>query len=258
MMGIEMNQKEELIRKRIIDLASKSFQNNMFTFTNFLSESELSDFHQMKDKLNVSVYQIFGGYELAERAMIRFGSIEELGYEEKFPIACIKIEPLIEKFADSFSHRDFLGAVMNLGIERDQIGDIVIEGKSAYLFTIEKMSSFICQNLDQVKHTHMKCAIVEEVLTSNGRQTKLEEVSVSSERIDAVVAKIYHISRNESINLFRTQKVFINGKTIENNSYLLREEDNISVRGFGKFIYKKVVYISKKGKLNIQIERFIS
>jgi RNA-binding protein YlmH len=252
-----MNQKEELKKKRIIDLASKSFRNNMFIFTNFLSESELSDFYQMQDKLNGSTYQIFGGYELAERAIIRFGSIEDLGFEEKFPIVCIKVEPLIEKFADLFSHRDFLGAVMNLGIERDQIGDIVIEGKSAYIFTIEKMGNFICQNLDQVKHTHVKCTIVKEILTSNGIQTKLEEVSVSSERVDAVIARIYHISRNESINLFRTQKVFVNGKTMENNSYFLREEDKVSVRGFGKFIYKKVIYTSKKGKLSIQIERFI-
>lgn len=61
---------------------------------------------------------LYGGREEAERKILRFGSEAELGYEQPFPICCIRIRPLSAKFADKLSHRDYLGALMNLGIER--------------------------------------------------------------------------------------------------------------------------------------------
>ena len=66
--------------------------------------------------------------------MVRFGSERMFGYEEPFPISVLRIEPLINKFAEELGHRDYLGAVMNLGMERDVIGDILIRDKSAYMF----------------------------------------------------------------------------------------------------------------------------
>lgn len=68
---------------------------------------------------------LYGGREEAERKILRFGSEAELGYEQPFPICCIRIRPLSAKFADKLSHRDYLGALMNLGIERSTIGDIL-------------------------------------------------------------------------------------------------------------------------------------
>ena len=90
-----------------------------------------------------------------------FGNPEELGYEEPFPIVCIGIEPLIEKFGENLNHRDYLGALMNLGIERENLGDIFIKGKTGYVFCLERIADFIMENLTQVRHTHVKLRILE-------------------------------------------------------------------------------------------------
>ena len=124
--------------------------------------AELNAFYEMRKEISYVPYSEFGGTENCERLMIRFGSEELFGYEEPFPIRCILAEPLIEKFADSFTHRDFLGAIMNLGIEREVVGDIAIKGKKAYIFCTEKIAEYIAENLVQVKHTSMRCTVLEE------------------------------------------------------------------------------------------------
>ena len=183
---------------------------------------------------------------------MRFGSEAELGYEEPFAVTCIHIAPLMEKFADDFSHRDFLGALMNLGIERSTLGDIRVGHREAYLFCLESIAPFICDNLDQVKHTHVKCRIVTELKELPQEEPEAVTVQVASERIDAVIAKVYNKSRNDVLELFRTGKVYVSGRLCESNSRMLKEQDIVNVRGFGKFEYLGVKNETRKGKLSIQ------
>ena len=114
------------LRNRLHDLAEKTFNQGIFTFTGFLGLSEQDVFWQEEGRLSYAGYCLEGGYETADRVVVRFGNQEELGYETPFPIVCIHIEPLARKFADELSHRDFLGALMNLGIERSTVGDIKV------------------------------------------------------------------------------------------------------------------------------------
>ena len=133
------------LKNRFRDLADKSFRQGIYTFTGFLGLSSQELFWQEETGLKYAGYRLNGGYEGAERVLIRFGSGEDLGYETEFPIACIRIAPLARKFADELSHRDFLGALMNLGIERCKLGDIMIDGEKA-LFSADvgKQSYFPC------------------------------------------------------------------------------------------------------------------
>ena len=121
------------LRNRFRDLAEKSFQQGIFTFTGFLGLSEQDIFWQEEGKLSHAGYRLEGGCQAADRVVARFGSPEELGYEVPFPIVCVHIRPLAQKFADDLSHRDFLGALMNLGIERSTIGDIKVGEREAYM-----------------------------------------------------------------------------------------------------------------------------
>ena len=78
-------------------------------------------------------------------------------------------------------------------------------------------------------------------------------MSVSSELIDGVIAKLYQMSRSTSIEHFRLKKVFVNGRLCENNSAILKADDVITVRGYGKFIYRGVSYTNKKGSIKKRI-----
>lgn len=248
-----MEKEDLLLQKRFTELANRSYTQNIFTFTEFLSLPELDLFYQNEPQLKFAGVTVFGGTEESERKIIRFGNPEELGYEEPFPIVCIGIEPLIEKFGENLNHRDYLGALMNLGIERENLGDIFIKGKKGYVFCLERIADYIMDNLSQVRHTHVKLRILDS--EEEFVQKEIEEVAVlsASERIDGVIAKVYNLSRSQSVEFFRAKKIYVNSRLCENNSYQLKVGDVISVRGYGKFVYNGVEYQTKKGKLSVKV-----
>lgn len=250
-------QEDILLKSRFQDLAGNAYEHNQYTFTGFLNAMEISTFMACTKDFSYVPYTLYGGYEGSERQVVRFGSEEMLGYEMPFPICCILIEPLIKKFADEFSHRDFLGALMNLGIERSMIGDIVVSNQSGYVFCLEKMAPFIMEQVDKVKHTHMKCSQVEELPKEIFHTFEELSVIVASERIDAVLSKVLKMSRSQSLNLFQEKKIFVNARLCENNNVIVKAGDIISVRGFGKLVYEGLRYQTKKDKLCVQLKRYL-
>lgn len=155
-----MNQ-ENIIKGRLIDLAERAYQQNIYTYSSFLSVAELSLLEDIHNDISYIHYECFGGNELCERQIVGFGSEEDFGYPGHFPIAVIKVTPLLEKFSDSLNHRDFLGALMHLGLERDTLGDIFIKEKTAYIFCLNNIADYICKELTKVKHTNVRCELTD-------------------------------------------------------------------------------------------------
>ena len=241
------------LKNRLHDLADKSYQQGCYTFTGFLGLSEQDVFWQVEPGLRYAGYSLNGGFETAERVLIRFGNPAELGYEVEFPMVCIQIRPLAMKFADELSHRDFLGALMSLGIERSTIGDIKAGEKQACLFCLDSVADFICENLDQVKHTRVKCSVTENAEDIPQEEPEIISVQVPSLRVDAVLARVCHLSRERSLELFRAGKVYVNGRLCENNARQLKSGETVNARGYGKFILTGEPRETKKGKLALEI-----
>lgn len=245
------NEKElQQLKNRFRDLAEKSFRQGIYTFTGFLGLGDQDVFWQEEAKLRYAGYVANGGFDGADRVMIRFGNPQELGYEMPFPIVCVHVRPLAQKFAEELSHRDFLGALMNLGIERSTIGDIKVGAKQAYLFCVDSIAEFICDNLAQVRHTHVKCTVTKEFGDMPQEDPLFMDVQVSSLRVDAVLAKVYNMSREKSLELFRTGKVYVDGRLCENNSRLLKIGETVNARGYGKFTLTGEPRETRKGKLS--------
>lgn len=250
-------QENELIKKRLFELAKKSYDCGYFLFTDFLGLAEQALFSEIKREISGIKYTCFGGAEGAERVMIRFGDEGELGYSESFPIVCIRVEPRAMKFADKLTHRDFLGAILNLGIDRCVVGDIVIKDNVGYVFAKEDMADFIISELSRVKHTDVKLSIAGELPEGELYTTERRKIQAVGERIDAVVAKVFSLSREESLGYFRRRLVFVDGRQMENNSYVPKNGEKISVRGLGRMIYRGYESTSKKGKLNIEVDVYV-
>ena len=96
--------------------------------------------------------RLFGGYEHAERQIAAFLP-DALSYNYDFPVVSLKIRPLQKKFAEDLSHRDYLGALLNLGVDRSKIGDILVGEKEAIFFCEEGIAPFLQQELTRVRHT---------------------------------------------------------------------------------------------------------
>lgn len=252
-----MNREDELLIKRINELAAKCYGSSRFIFTDFLNPSEISLILNNERDINYVEHKFYGGTEQCERQMLRFGSADMLGYEEEFPISCVVAEPMAKKFADELGHRDFLGSLMNLGIDRSTIGDIFIKEKTGYIFCVDRIAEYIAENLEKIKHTNVKCRVEKGNIDAIQPELKPVETVVSSERIDAIIAKVYGMSRSQGIEYFRQKKIFVNGRVMENNSYVLKEKDIVSVRGFGKFIFDGLMRETKKGRMRVRMRVYI-
>lgn len=244
------------IEKRILELANRSYNENRYTFTDFLNISEMSSYYKLKDvnhELGFVSSSAFGGMEGCERQIIRFGDENLCGYEEVFPIVLLRVKPSAAKFADKLTHRDFLGSVIGLGLEREKLGDIFIKDNIGYIFVLDMVADYIVSNLSFVKHTKVKvevCSVVPEELSINLLE---QHLIVSSNRCDAIVAKIYNLSRESSLNLFRESKVYINGLVTTDNAKSLKTGDVVSIRGYGKFKFMSEGGITKKNRLYVNV-----
>ncbi len=235
-----------VFEKHMLDLASRSFERNYNTYSEFLNLDEISTLYSLKLPVKFSLY---GGYEGAERCVALFGD----GEKAEYPISCIKLSPVSRKFADRLTHRDFLGAVMNLGINRNTLGDIVIKDNVGYLFCLESISEYIIRNLTRIKHTTVKCEPEDGSIDFTPPEPEALEFTVPSLRTDALCAAVYKLSRNGISELFREKKVFINSRLCEKESALLKEGDTVSVRGRGRFVFKNELRQTKKGRLAVRV-----
>lgn len=246
-----MNEEEQL-KKRFADLADKAYSRDICTFTNFLGLLELNTYYNIEKELSYVDRSLFGGNNFCERQIVRFGNIETA-----FPIDCIHITPVLKKFSDELSHRDFLGALINLGIKRETLGDIIIMDNEAFVFCLNKISEFIVENLTRVKHTVVKCNITDTIPENAFNRIKVKEFNVASLRLDAIIGEVYNLSRSQSQNLIREKRVFVNGRITENNSYNVKPEDKITVRGIGKFIFGDTIHTTKKGRFFVDAHIFV-
>ena len=246
---------EHIFRARIEELARTAAERNCYIFTDFLNPAEQSFVLSAERYLPVPV-TCSGGWARAERVMARFGPAEEAEYEMPFPIALLRISPLNARFSDTLSHRDFLGAVMNLGIDRRFTGDILTDGTEGWLFAAEHMAPFIAENLTRVRHTVVSVSRADALpkgLVSEPEQMILITPSL---RLDAVIAKAYHLSRRETDGLLAAEKIFVNSRLQKKGTCILREGDLVSVRGHGRIRYLHESGNTRKGNLRITVERY--
>ena len=263
---------KDFLAGRVRDLAARAYMNGFVTHTDFLSVSELACFYQILASEGVpsnvheylgARFVTYGGIADAERRMICFlpDYLDEESFEmsekaENSVLKCVHITPLNNKFADDLNHRDYLGSIMNLGIERDQIGDIFAGDKEAYIFATPDIAEMMVKELIRIRHTSVKCEIVNAEKCNIEPQFEEIQGSVASERIDAILAFVYHLSRSEAQKLIESESVFIDGRTAYSGGYDLKAGSRVSVRGHGKFIYQGTTNTTRKGRLFVSIKVF--
>lgn len=248
---------EQILKGRLTDLAKRAYSQNIYTYSNFLSPAELALFEDIRNEVSYIHCEAYGGNELCERQIIGFGSEEELGYLGEFPIRVVMVSPLLAKFSDDLNHRDFLGALMHLGIERDTLGDILIKDNTAYIFCLNRIADYICDELTKVKHTNVKCEITATDIPALTPTLVDLVFPVASLRLDGIIASLLKCSRKEALSFFEEKRVTLNGRVIGRNSITLKDGDVFSVRGHGKFIFDHAGGNTRKGKIYIHIRKYV-
>ena len=260
-----MQKEEQLLERRLIELSRLAYHRDCITYSDFLNLNELNILHTLPKDSLYTKYVTFGGYESAERQMaaflpdalsLRTEEHDTAGlFAQEFSV--LKITPLQSKFSEDLSHRDYLGALLNLGIERGKVGDIMVGEKQAFVFVKSQLEDFLTEELVRIRHTSVLSTPVE--LREFHYTPRVEEQrgTVASVRLDSLLTVAFGSSRSKLSGLIEGGKVFVNGRLITSNGYQPKEEDVISVRGMGKFKYKGILSVTKKNRIYIRIDKYI-
>ncbi|EHI99592.1 RNA-binding S4 domain protein [Clostridium sp. DL-VIII] len=191
-----------------------------------------------------------GLFEDAERRMVSFNNT----YESPFPMKLIKIQNT-SKFT-SLTHRDFLGGILSLGIERSKIGDLLVDKDACYIPVHEDIEEFILYNINRISKVVCKAEVIDSLELIPKHSFEEEIILVSSLRIDGVVSKITRLSRAKAQAMIEQGQVLIDYIKIKDKSYELKGEERITIRGFGKFILGNSIGNSKSGRIKIIIKKY--
>lgn len=229
-------------------LAERSKQRSIYVYTDFLEETD------QRSVFTIDKHAfLWGGADFCTRKMARFGTPDEVGYDEEFPIAILQIKLLGGKFATVVTHRDVLGAMMNLGVAREKIGDI-FAGSTSYVVVADALAEYFCQNLCQVGKNRVEVSLTSSLPNELAPKTEEKRISSESDRVDAIVARVYNMSRGTAQETIDNELVKINGEICTKPMRSLRTNDTVSVRGYGKFRFCGADGQSKKGKTYFVIQ----
>ncbi|MGL5540788.1 MAG: RNA-binding protein [Erysipelotrichaceae bacterium] len=176
-------------------------------------------------------------------------------YEEALSYPIVLLKATYNPKYQSLSHRDLLGALMGLGIERDSFGDLIVQEDCLYVWVHTSVRAYVEQNLTQIGRVQVQFAESEDQVD---KIHDLEEYTkiVATLRLDAIVAALTSLSREKAKMLIKNGLVKLNYATIEDVSKLCNNNSDISIRGYGRFIYRGVVTTTKKDNVVISVAKY--
>ncbi len=246
------SQADKVLAAHISDLAERSCRDCTVYATKFLDERQSYLAQKLLSGRADCNVRFWGGYEEAQRRLCCIAPEWLEITDELVPIHCVTFK---FRESDTLSHRDFLGAFMSCGIQRETIGDIVIGKGKAQAFATEAAAALI-KDITKIGRCGIKSSDDEGFCMSVERNFREIGGTVSSLRIDSVAALAVRESREKTVGLIRQGKVLLNYSEAAFPSLSVSEGDIITVRGYGKFRMKTVTGLSKKGRLHIIIEQY--
>lgn len=246
-----LNEEERYLSAHIEDLQRLSVKSGVPRFSAFLNEREAV----VADNSVKGAPCFYGGYDGAARVICGF--VESTYAEGLSPSDIFPIAPLTFLFrkSDALSHRDFLGAILSLGIKRELVGDILTAEGYAVVFVHETAAELV-RALDKIGRVGASC---EDGITRPlpAQQTKRIDTTVSSLRLDCIVSAAANTSREKSASLIKSGMVNADFSPCLNVSAEVRENTVISVRGSGRYRLSEVGGETKKGRIRVIIEKYL-
>ncbi len=199
-------------------------------------------------------WELKGGLEQAEYRIFCFNPQEQ--DSEDFPLRVLTVKPI--KGDCSWTHRDVLGAVLGAGIKRDRVGDILLHSWGVQIVCLKEAAAILEWQLDSISRDPVAVEVQGiEALIRTKAEEALVTVFISAQRLDALVAAVWNLSRSDAQELVRSEKVKVNYKVVSGLAAQVSEGDMVSVRGFGRFILKEIQGATRKDRLRVLISKYI-
>ncbi len=263
-----MTPEDKILIARYTDKANQCSENSMITCTPFLDMRErsvISSHLVAKSEAKTVFYGVFEDAERTAAVMLPY-YIDADDYEslslyfkenpDDNPLAIIEVEK--DKFSAPLSHRDYLGALMSLGIRREITGDIVVSESGCRIAVLSHMAEYIAENLCKAGRGTLKTKIISpcDCSDSNKSVAEYDSFTVSSLRLDSIVKNAFRVSRSDAVSAIESGVVFVNDSECIKADKKISAGDKIVFRRKGRVIIDDCSCVSKRGRIIVKIKKF--
>ena len=232
------------------DLARKAVKEG-FAASKFLTPAESQSVSEHFSRRKDAILNVDGGFEGAERTRAVFMNPDWGEYERTDLFTALKVA---HRPQDTLGHRDILGALMALGIERETVGDIIVDEAGAALVCLPELGKFIIENFTKAGRVGLVVSVIglDELPVREEELTIITD-TVASLRLDAVLCTAFRVSRAKAAELILTGRVSVNHQVCLRTDKEVRVDSLLSVRGLGRAKLLEIGGLSRKGRSFIRI-----
>ncbi len=258
------NEEDQLLVSKLLDKIEFCQKRNSVEYTDFLDIRQRGILEKILQFIKCTNYETYGGYENAERTMIILypEKLEKVFENKQFDyntiLQVIRIK-LPNDMRGKYNHRDYLGAVIKVGIKREKVGDILVSIDGADMIVSNDVADYLKTSLSELTRfskSEFEKVNLEDIYMAP-QQTEIFNIIIPSMRVDSVVSELIKTSRSKIIEIINQERVFVNCEVVLKNSKMLKENDKITVRGKGKFKVNKILNTTKRGNLVLEVEKYI-
>lgn len=253
---------DKILLAQVSDKIEMCENKNKIEYTNFLDLAQIELVQNYIDKLKIENYISYGGYEQSERKLFviypeKFNST----VVEKNLVSIVKIVriQLPDELKGKYAHRDYLGAVIKLGVKREKVGDIIVDNDGADIIVEKDISKFLLENLSGLTRFSKSKITIEKIDNLRTVEVRREEreIIVSSLRLDNVISELARCSRNKALDIINMERIFVNFQCETKKTKQIKTGDMVTIRGKGRFYIKELVGQTKSGRVIVKIEKFV-
>ncbi len=253
---------DKICLSQVLDKIEFSKTKEKIEYTDFLDMYQVSLVENFLRKIKFENYQLYGGYEDAERRiLIVYPEKYDEKMIEKNYSKIVKVVRIVlpEEEKGKYSHRNYLGGIVKLGLKREKVGDIIVCEEGADIITVEDFSHILKQQLPSLTRFGNSKIMIEEIRNLQKREVRMETIKiiVPSLRLDNFVSDLVRTSRSKAVQIIDQERVFVNGQNETKASKQLKLNDIITIRGKGRFVIKEFAGTTRSGRTIVVIEKYV-
>lgn len=245
------NDEEKILLRKTEDLVNRAEKTYTVLYSHFLNPAEQTLLSNEDEFYGILSFD--GGYTDAERRVARIKT-NEYAADDGLPVVLFEAE--ITAPDAEISHRDVLGSLMGLGIKREMIGDIMVQGRVSFFFCHSSVADFVEMNLMKISRYRIAIRRIKPEKIPQPKTERLT-INVSSMRLDSLCGECFGLSRTKAAEIIEKGLVTVNWFICCSNSKEIKAGDKIAMRGKGKVCISGISGISKKGRYFVEVDRYL-
>ena len=255
-------QEDKILLAQILDKIEFSKQREKLENTDFLDMYQVALVKNFLKKIEFQNYVLYGGFENSERKiLIMYPEKYNMNMVEKNYSKIIKVIRIIlgEEEKGQYTHRNYLGGIVKLGMKREKVGDILVSNDGADVLVKEETAEVLKQELGTLTRFENSKIELVELKDLREQEIKVEELSiiVPSLRLDNFVSDLAKTSRSKAVQIIDSERVFINGQNETKASKQVKLGDVITIRGKGRFVVKELSGTTRSGRSVVKVDKYV-